>query len=266
MNLIKRLLLPVSQNNKKKVKNENSLLQEIIQFADNVKKEFHLEDVKFEFDETLQINKGSANTNSAPYIVTIGVKECSEHKDLSESQWITIKNTIMHELQHMKNHVELKKSTVNKLVENKYSLAYYAFYLVDEYSAYKTADDKFKVNTSGSKEEKLQKAFKQLWAEEGLFERYGYSDKERFGQIYDIVTAIIVHGIRNEEFPSIPEAYQGYNDMCKKIKEIVIKYSSLMPLDYNHYEVAGQELWNALLLAVPQNKYIDFKKNLGIRF
>lgn len=190
----------------------------------------------------------------------IGTKESREHNKLSKSEWITLKNTIVHELTHVKNRLEMTQDTREKLNNNMYSLAHFAMMLVDEYNAYKTADDRFKQFSMGSEESELQITLQLFWDNKRFKQVNKLDANRRFNHLYDACTAIIVHSIRNRKFPSISEMYSGYNNMCVRIMEVLGLYNSRMPLDYATYEEVGKELWIALLIMVPQDSIRNFKK------
>lgn len=248
--------------------NDKELSREIILFIDKVKKEYYLDDfVNVQLSDELPINQGRIiiDFENSIFTVKIGVKECRERNELSDSEWITLKNTIVHELTHAKNRRELTQDTQEKLNDNIHSLPYFAMHLIDEYNAYKTADNRFRQSVA-TEESLIQRALKPFWFNEHFIKETRLDDNSRYDHFYDDCTAIIIHSIRNIRFPSIPETYRGYNDMCKKIIEILSNYNSMMPLSYDKYEEAGGELWNALLIMVPNNLRSNFKKNVGIRF
>ncbi|RUS44923.1 hypothetical protein [Cohnella sp. AR92] len=244
--------------------------REIMLFVDQIKKEYSIVGpMNVKFSDELPINKGDANFGDKECIVNIGIKgkraRNREISELSESEWITLKNTIVHELRHVKNREELTQDTREKIYNNRFSLPYFAMQLIDEYDAYKSADEKYSQASIGSTESELQRAMKQ-WLNKQLIMLSGFNDITRYNHFYDNCTAIIVHSIRNINFPSIPETYSGYNEMCRKIIDIMHEYYSEMPLSYDKYEEAGRRLWNAILIMVPNDLINIFKKNVGIRF
>ncbi|MCP3746772.1 hypothetical protein [Paenibacillus sp. A3M_27_13] len=246
---------------------KNELFQDIMLFVDRIKIEYSLgEFVSVQLNDELPINEGIAKFEDNICYVQIGARGCRERNELSEGEWATVKNTIVHELTHAKNKADLTQDTRKRLEDNMYSLAYFAMQLIDEFSAYKAADTRFIQIKIGSEETILQKAIKQVWFDEGFLQTSKYNNTKRYEHFYDICTAIIVHSIRNKEFPSIPEIDKGYNDMCIRMIDILREYESKMPLDFKDYEKSGNELWDALTIMVPDSLIRNFKINVGIRF
>lgn len=261
---IKNLLSRLTQ---KSVKIESDVLQEIMLFSDEIIKEYSLKGfVEIQLKDEMPINNGRVIFENNIWIAQIGVKGCRNLKELASGDWITLKNTILHELTHVKNKIEMTQDTLKKLNEKDLSLACFAMKLIDEYVAYRTADERFEQLIIGSKENEVQRALKPFWSNKYFIQNSGLNGAERYDQLYDIFTAIIVHSTRNANFPSIPEDYNGYNEMCKRVITIVDKYSIEMPLDYEKYEEAGKELWDALLIIVPKHLVGNFKRNTGLKF
>ncbi|MBF8983991.1 hypothetical protein IZY60_10605 [Lutibacter sp. B2] len=253
---------------KEEIREKNKdVLQEIMLIITQIKNEYSLEDyVNVQFSDEYPINKGITKFENNICYIEIGVEGCRGKKKLLEDEWITLQNTIVHELTHAKNYVKMTQDTRDKLKDNLHSLTYFARQLVDEYSAYKAADDRYKQVVINSSENSLQRALKPFWFNKQFIQDTGLNAERRYDYFYDDCTAIIIHSIRNKKFPSIPETYSGYNATCKKIMEIVQEYNSKMPLDYDQYEEAGKKLWNALLLMVPVSFISNFKMNVGIKF
>lgn len=249
---------------KTSVVKSNKLLQEIESVIEEIRSEYYTNDsIQIVLNDELPINQGEADFNNEPYKVVIGVAGCNERQDLLESEWITLKNTILHELTHVKNRVEMSKGTREKLNDSIHSLPFFAMNLIDEYSAYKAADDKFKQVRVMSEEIDVQKAHRTFWFSKNVTR---LSAETRYSAYYNNCTAVIVHSFRTKNFPSIPELYPGYNDMCRDLMGILSKYNSKMPLNYDEYERAGKELWGALLQMVPEEYQQEFKSNVGIKF
>ncbi|MGG4106723.1 hypothetical protein AAXB25_22755 [Paenibacillus lautus] len=243
---------------------KKSLLQKIESVIDEIRTDYYTHDsIQIELNDELPINQGEARFNNNQYIVVIGVQGCSEKKDLLDSEWITLKNTIVHELTHIKNRVQMSKDTQEKIKASIRSLPHFAMNLIDEYSAYKAADDKFKQFKMMSEEIDVQKAHGSFWLGKNVTR---LSAETRYSYYYDNCTAVIVHSFRNKNFPSIPEMYAGYNNMCRDLVGILSEYNSKMPLNYDEYERAGKEIWGALLKMVPVENQQEFKENVGIKW
>ncbi|MGG3278979.1 hypothetical protein [Paenibacillus solani] len=246
------------------VETKKSLLQEIESVIEKIRKDYYTNDsIQIELNDELPINQGEANFDNYPYKVVIGVKGCSEKQDLLDSEWITLKNTIVHELTHIKNRVQMNKDTHEKITARIHSLPYFAMQLIDEYSAYKAADDRFKQVKLMSDEIDVQNALRAFWFAKNVARLRA---ETRYSYYYNNITAVIVHSLRNKNFPSIPETYAGYNNMCRDLMGILSKYNSKMPLNYDEYERAGKELWVALLKMVPIEYQQDFRKNVGVKW
>lgn len=252
---------------KKERRDKDDLLKEIMLFVNQIKNEYSLDKgVDVQLNDKLPINNGNMEIVDNICIVQIGVNGCRGSYEHSEEKWITLKNTIVHELKHAKNNKELTPDTQEKKNVNLRSLTHLAIQLVDEYNAYKTADDRFKQVNLDSTEKNLQRALQLIWINKDFIKMTQLDANSRYIHFYDLCTAIIVHSLRNVKFPSIDETYSGYNDMCKKIIGILEEYNSKMPLDYAKYEEAGEKLWIALLIMVPKDLISNFRENTGIRW
>ncbi|SLK16420.1 MULTISPECIES: hypothetical protein [unclassified Paenibacillus] len=204
-------------------------------------------------------------------LVIIGIKETLDtSKTITDEDWLAFKNTIHHELTHAKNYISLDHSTKEKINNQLYSLKHFAYKLIDEYSAYSSADGKYRQTGIGSSEETIQRALRPLWSNDYFVEQTtsqnGFNDAMRYEHFVDLCTAVLVHSIRNDKFPSFKETYTGYNEMCKSLVSILEKYSAQLPLNHEEYEKASLRIWEALLIMVPENKVALFKRNVGIIF
>lgn len=203
--------------------------------------------------------------------VIIGIQETLDTSEpITDQDWLAFKNTIHHELTHAKNYIALDDATKEKINNDLFSLKHFAFKLIDEYSAYSSADGKYIQTGIGSSEETIQGALKPLWSNDYFVEQTtsqnGYNDAKRYEHFVDLCTAVLVHSIRNDKFPSIKETYSGYNEMCKSLVSILEEYSAQLPLNHEEYEKASLRIWEALLIMVPKNRVVLFKRNVGIIF
>jgi hypothetical protein len=197
MNL-KGLFSSLLKTTEDKERRDKDLLREIMLFVNQIKKEYSLEGfVNVQLIDELPINQGISVFGNNICNVQIGIKECRKRNELLEREWITLKNTIIHELTHVKNRVELAQDTQKKIKNNIHSLTYFAVQLVDEYNAYKAADDRFKQFRIGCEESVLQRALQLFWLNEHFIQVTGLDDKSRYNHFYDNCTAIIVHSIRS---------------------------------------------------------------------
>lgn len=246
------------------IETNKSLLEEIESVIEEIRTGYYTNDsIQIELNDELPINQGELEVKNDQYKVVIGVEGCNERQNLLDSEWITLKNTIVHELTHVKNRVQMSNDTREKISASIHSLAHFAMLLIDEYSAYKTADDQFKQVRIMSKEIDIQNAHRSFWLGKNVAR---LSAKVRYAHYYNNCTAVIIHSLRNKNFPSIPEMYPGYNNMCRDLMCVLSEYNSRMPLNYDEYERAGIELWGVLLKMVPVEYQQEFKGNVGIKW
>lgn len=224
-------------------------------------------DVKYE--PRLPMRQGRYNRINN--LVIIGIRETLDTSNpITDEDWLAFKNTIHHELTHAKNYIAMDHSTKEKINNELFTLKHFAYKLIDEYSAYSSADGKYRQTGIGSSEETIQRALKPLWSNDYFVEQTtsqnGFNDAKRNEHFVDLCTAVLVHSIRNDKFPSIKETYNGYNEMCKSLVSILEEYSAQLPLNHEEYEKAGLRIWEVLLIIVPKNRVALFKRNVGIIF
>lgn len=217
----------------------------------------------------LPIRQGRFNRFKS--LVIIGSQETLDTSEpITNQDWLAFKNTIHHELTHAKNYLALDDATKEKINNDLFTLTHFAFKLIDEFSAYSSADGKYRQTGIGSSEETIQRALKPLWSNDYFVEQTtsqnGFNDAKRYEHFVDLCTAVLVHSIRNDKFPSIKETYTGYNEMCKSLVSILEEYSAQLPLNHEEYEKASLRIWEALLIMVPKNRVALFKRNVGIIF
>ncbi|CAM3303554.1 hypothetical protein HP548_12130 [Paenibacillus taichungensis] len=225
--------------------------------------------VKVEFNADMTIRNGRYDRFKS--LVIVGIQETLDTSEpITDQDWLAFKNTFHHELTHAKNYIALDDATKEKINNELFTLKHFAFKLIDEYSAYSSADGKYRQTGIGSSEEIIQRALKPLWSNDYFVEQTtsqnGYNDVKRYEHFVDLCTAVLVHSIRNDKFPSIKETYAGYNEMCKSLVSILEEYSAQLPLNHEEYEEASLRIWEALLIMVPKNRVTLFKRNVGIIF
>ncbi|MET1174571.1 hypothetical protein [Paenibacillus amylolyticus] len=261
MSVFNRVLKNFEANKRKK---------KIQLFVNQIMDEFSLDGtVGVEYTDSLPMRQGRFDRFNS--IVIIGIKETLDtSKPITDEDWLGFKNTIHHELTHAKNYMALDHATKEKINNDLFTLKHFAYKLIDEFSAYSSADRKYRQTGLNSTEETVQRALKMLWFNDLFVEQTTsenrYNDADRNEYFVDLCTAVLIHSLRNDKFPSIIETYTGYNEMCRSLVSILEEYSAQLPLNHEEYEKASLRIWEALLIMVPKNRVSLFKRNVGIIF
>lgn len=220
--------------------------------------DFHL--LRNEFDK-----KSKGCFMDGKYYIEVGMKDYENLESLTDKQWNHIYNTITHELIHGRNYYNLSSDTQNKLHSNIRTIAHWARLVLEEYSAYKEANELFPetVDELNCTEEKIFEAFEHMYSI-GIFNKP--SPQELYIAFYDYCSALIVHSIVGNEFPRNKEKNRDYNRACNDfIKDLKETYSK-MPLNYDEYKVLGEILLSDLMFMVPVERRNIFKANTNIKF
>lgn len=160
-------------------------------------------------------------------------------KEVNETDDNDICNTMYHELCHVKTRETMPSGVLERLLENRKSLAYWAYRVIDEYRAYKQANDRYPQDKSvlASSEEDVFRAIdyymKPLKAK-------GYPDEAFIDAYYDLAAALVVHSILNPEFPVTDN--EGYKIFVEAFIGIVMTAAPAENMTYHDYKRVGKKL------------------------
>lgn len=196
--------------------------------------------------------------------IKVGVKDYENQEYLTDKQCNHIRNTIAHELIHCRNHFNLSLDTRVKIRQNLMTINNWARLVLDEYSAYKEANEMYPetVDELNCSEELLFTVFKQMYGRILI----NVTDKQMFEAFYDYCSALIVTSVINKEFPTIEVENKNYNAACQRFLNVLKEAHLKMPFTFDEYKVLGEELLECLISMAPKDKIEVFKFNTHIKF
>jgi len=186
-------------------------------------------------------------------------------KERNDADDIEIGNTICHELSHAKTRENMQEDVLLRLKENKKSWAYWAYRVIDEYRAYKLANELYpqEKDVLKSTEAEIIHVIKHYSCPHT---NTGYSDEAYIDSYYDLASAIIAHNIVNPEFPS--STSESFNRFAKTFMEIIVTAALKDNMTYHDYKKVGQELRDSFKLitkdqtpAMQKAVFANFCKN-----
>lgn len=198
---------------------------------------------------------------SGVFNIEIGIKDYDDIEKVTDKQYNHICNTILHELIHARNFYSLSNKTQQRLNDNKMTLAYYAWKILDEYSAYLESNQRFPETSKelcGNADDVFN-AF--IHMTKGRL--IGAADWEFYDAFYDYCSALIVIYILDKE--NLLSYNEGRNKSAIESYINDLKYSyNRMPLSYEQYESLGRRLIKDILIMIPREKQKVFMQNTHI--
>lgn len=231
--------------------------------VNSIEEQFNLlNKVKIEYDANkYDIKSKSCYNDDGSYNIVVGVKDYCNNEKLTDKQYNHICNTILHELIHARNHSLLTDGTKNLLKNNIMTLAHYAWKMLDEYSAYLEANQRFPETADELKGDIDTFFYAFTHMTRGTL--IGGTDWQFYDAFYDYCSALVVTYILDKD------NLLSYNDGKNKdmIESYIddLKYSyGKMPLSYKQYEHLGKRLIKDILIIIPKEKQKVFMYNTHI--
>ncbi|MCY6958429.1 hypothetical protein [Clostridium brassicae] len=261
----KNNIISKSHEQKIEAQSKSKIYDQMLKFEQEFERKYNLtEKVDFQLLNDKLDRESVTQFIDQKCYVKVGIKDYEDQEYLTDKQCNHIRNTIVHELIHCRNYFSLSVDTRVKISQNLRTINHWARMLLDEYSAYKEANEIYPetVDELNCSEGKLFTAFKRMYA--GILIKA--TDEQFFEAFYDNCSALITISIVNKEFPTIKVENRNYNRACESFLNALKEAYLKMPLNFDEYKVLGEELLKCLSSMAPKNEIETFKLNTHIKF
>lgn len=212
--------------------------------------DFNGENVLYELSKEKEAGIAYGQPVGKQFKVIVGIKDFIDANEIDEKQLIYFQNTMFHEFVHADTWLHTPETLKNAFQGNKLTYAYWAYKLLDEYRAYRKANEKYRQDKQYLKEgeEKILSVFEhycnrlQFRAQEPAPEMF-------IDSYYDLGSAFIAHKFVNPDFPSINDKHyiQFVDSYLSHLKQA----SECNLTEYKEYEQLGKQLVKDFKLLFP---------------